>query len=207
MTYVATDLSGPAQPRRAIEQPLPRARMTAQADTPMMTGNPVLNRVNGGATRSNKTPLLVGGAVAALLVIGGGSWFALQRPAPARTVAPVAAAPLVNSSASAEPVIKPAAATPAPRAATSTKSVVRATPASAPSTRVAVTSRKAAPVARVAPAKVDASPVVSAAPVASAPVIAPVQAQPAPDLSTFKLTPPPAEAVTPTATPAEAPQA
>ncbi|CAN5386013.1 hypothetical protein BH09PSE2_BH09PSE2_11290 [soil metagenome] len=215
MTYVATDLSGPVEPRRAEEQPLPRTRAPQGSEPSMIVGNPALNRVNSGSTRTDKTLFRVGSAPAALLIIGGSTWFATHRGQPEQAPAPVAAAPAVSESTAATPLIAPVK-----------PAVVARTPDAAPApvrtARVTPPARTAAPVARSAPsraapvnqpdftAQLNARSAASANTAVTPPTAAPAEAS---SLSTFKLTPPAPEAApttvtpAPAATPAEAPQA
>ena len=110
MTYVATDLSGSANTAPVAAPRTVRAR--AASDQPMIAANPALNRVNGGLrVGGGNKALLAGVGVAALLVLGGGTWYLSHRaaPAPAPVAAPVSALVTEPSATSAPPAAPQAA--------------------------------------------------------------------------------------------------
>lgn len=90
MTYVATSLSGSDQKIAAPRM----ARVRSDSDQPMIASNPALNRVNGGLrVGGNNKALLAGVGVAALLLLGGGTWYLSQHSSTVRGPVAVLAAP------------------------------------------------------------------------------------------------------------------
>ena len=105
-----------AEPITPKKVPAPEpARPVRVAETPPVVEAasvaPTLARMDRGTARSSRAPLLIGAAVALLLVVGGGLWFALK-PSPAPT--PVAATPTVESLAPVQPAAQAPVETPAP---------------------------------------------------------------------------------------------